>query len=507
MNVFKRALLTGVASLTLAFGGAVAQAQTTQAPATPGTAQTETVQKNTLSFSELQQSYATRASQRLAALETRLNKNRPADAPRIVFADPDQISTQLQLRQTPAPQFAQLMQEYLTSKKVSGLSPEELGAIAQTSFTMQPAGFAPQSMRPGLTGDALHAASAVVVPYNPNLSAQDYMKQAFVLRTGNGSATDVLRGASLKVDITREQMADIVGAKGAWRSFDTRYLPTVAGANKGFDQVIVLHKTETFSEVGALMQTVKDGAPAALIGEYANFKGTLVALTENARTKVYESDNNAYFGAIVATTYPALYELQARVEKMGVENFRKLSPTQLRDMAYDITEKAALTPEQATHLSGVAALGEEYFRILIQNKVEGRTIDAANQFVVNAYELKAAIIKKTVEGPDMGEALKQLFGAGAPATQQIAPWQMFDLLQAKIYSDPAVAKDPGDVKALLNARRALIDDARELLDKNPEKADGMRQILQGIFTSDPLFRQSPPRPQAPKVQTPRLQQV
>ena len=84
---------------------------------------------------------------------------------------------------------------------------------------------------------------------------------------------------------------------------------------------------------------------------------------------------------------------------------------------------------------------------------------------------------------------------------------MFDLLQAKIYSDPAVAKNPGDVKALLNARRALIDDARELLDKNPEKADGMRQILQGIFTSDPLFRQSPPRPEGPKKPLPRLQQA
>lgn len=506
MNGFKKILLTTATSLTLAFGGAVATAQTNQPPA-PGAAQTETVQKNTLTFSELQQSYATRASQRLAALEARVNKDRPADAPRVVFADPDQISTQLQLRQTPVPQFPQLVQEYLTSKKVSGLSPDELLAISQTSFSMQSAGFAPQALRPGLTGAALHAASAVVVPYNPNLSAQDYMKQAFVLRAADGSATDALQGGQLNISITREQMADIVGAKGAWRSFDTRYLPTIGAANKGFDQIIVLHKTETFSEVGALMQSVKDGAPASLIGEYANFKGTLVALTENARTKLYDSDNNAFFGAIVATTYPALFELQARVEKMGVENFRKLTPTQLRDMAYDITEKTALTPAQATHLSGVAALGDEYFRILVQNKVDGPATDEALQFVRSAYEFKAAIVEKTVAGPDMAEALKQLFGGGAPETPQVAPWQMFDLIQAKIYSDPNVAKNPGDVKALLNARRALIDDARDLLDKNPEKADGMRQILQGIFTSDPLFRQSPPRPQAPQKPAPRLHQA
>ena len=506
MNAMKKALLTGVASLTLAFGGAVANAQTTGSPA-PQTAQTETVQQNTLTFTQLQQSYATRASQRIAALETRVNKDRPAGTPRVVFVDPDQISTQLQLRQTPVREFGRLVQEYLTAKKVSGLSPEELTAIAQTSFSMQQGAFAPQAIRPGLTGDALAQAASVVVPYNPNLSAKEFMEQAFILTAPDGRDVNTLEQATIKTTITREQMADIVGAKGAWRGFDTRYLPTVGAANKGFDQIIVLHKTETFSEVGALMQTVKDGGPAALIGEYANFKATLVALTENARTKTYDSDNNAYFGAIVATTYPALFELQARVEKMGVVNFRKLTPTQMRDMAYDITEKTALTPAQATHLSGAAALGDDYFRILVQNKVQGTAIDDALQFVRSAYELKAAIAQKTLEGPDMAEALKHLFGGGTAATPQVAPWQMFDLLQAKIYSDPAVAKNPGDVKALLNARRNLIDQARELLDKHPEKAEGMQQILDGIFTSDPLFRQSPPRPQAPSSPAPRLQQA
>ena len=504
MNAMKRALLTGVASLTLAFGGAVAQAQPQQPPAP--NAQTQTVQQNTLTFTQLQQSYSTRASQRLAALETRVNKDRPADAPRIVFVDPDQISTQLQLRQTPVPQFGQLMQEYLTVKKVSGLSPQELAAIAQTSFTMQQGAFAPQALRPGLTGAALAQTAAVVVPYNPNLSATEFMEQSFILRTGDGNAVNTLEQAKLKIAITREQMADITGAKGAWRSFDTRYLPTIA-TSSGFDQVMALHRTETFSEVGALMQTVKDGGATSLITEYANFKATVVALTESPRTKTYESDNHSFFGAIVATTYPALFELQARIDKMGVENFRKLTPTQLRDMAYDITEKTALTPAQATHLSGVAALGDEYFRTLVQNNVDGRAMDDALQFVRTAYEFKAAIVKKTLEGPDIAEALQHLFGGGGAATPQIAPWQLFDLLQAKIYSDPAVAKNPGDVKALLNARRDLIDQARELLDKHPEKADGMQQILQGIFTSDPLFRQSPPRPEGPKVQPPRLQQA
>ncbi len=504
MNVFKKALLTGAASLTLAFGGAVAQAQATQAPA-PGTAQTQTVQKNTLTFAQLQQSYSTRASQRLAALEARLNKDRPAGTPRIVFVDPDQISTQLQLRQTPVAQFTQLVEEYLTAKRVSGLSPEELNAVAQTSFTMQQGAFAPQAIRPGLSGDALAQAAAVVVPYNPNLSTQEFMKQAFTLRAPDGKSVNTLEKATVKTAITREQLADITGAKGAWRSFDTHYLPLIAPA-QGFARIMALHRTETFSEVGALMQTVKDGGAPALIGEYANFKATLVALTENARTKTFDSDNLGFYGAVIATTYPALYELQARVEKMGVENFRKMTPTQLRDMAYDITEKTALTPEQATHLSGAAALGPEYFRTLAQNKVDPAAIDAAVKFLESAYELKAAIIGKTLEGPDMGEALKELFGGGGTATPQIAPWQMFDLLQAKIYSDPAVAKNPGDVKALLNARRDLIDHARELLDSHPEKAEGMSQILQGIFTSDPLFRQSPPRPQGPSKPAPRLQQ-
>ncbi|HYD16964.1 MAG TPA: hypothetical protein VEF76_00630 [Patescibacteria group bacterium] len=502
MNAFKKVLLTSVASLTLAFGGAV-NAQQAQNQA-PSPAQTQTQKNDTVSVARVQRDYVTRASQRLAALEKRINASRPSGTPRIAFVDLDQVSTTLQLRQLPLQQFPGLVTEYLGTKNVTGLAPQELVAISQVTFSMTAASFAPQALRPGLTGDALAQASAVVVPYNPNFSAQDYMAKSFQLRSADGEPLDALDGAKLNVQITREQMADIVDAKGAWRAFDTRYLPGVTVA-QGFDQVMALHRTEVFSDLGALMQTVKDGGSASLVSEYANFRATAVAATEGLRAKTYESDNINFYGAIVGTTYPALFELQARIEKLGVENFRKLTPDQLRDMAYDITEKTALTPEQATHLSGVAALGAEYFRTLQQNKVDPAAIDAAVKFVTAAYEFKAAIAEKTIAPQDAGEALKDMMGGGTPS---LYPYQIYDFLQAKIMGDKDVVAHPGDVKYLLQARKKLVDESRDLLDKHPEKADAIRQIIQGVFMSDPLLRTEPPRPQtSPSKRPPPLLQA
>lgn len=503
MNTFKKALLTTAAGITLAFGtatGALAQQQP------PRAAQQQAEQVEAVSLSTITKEYNTRASKDLAALEARLNRDRPAGTPRIVFVDPDHMSAWLQAQQANPQQYPKMVSDYLASKSVTGLSPQEITAIAQVSFSMQSALFAPS-----VTARNTQANTAIIIPYNPNRPAAAYLEDAFNVqnqRTGEGDNT--LEGLALTASITRPQMMDIVNARMAWRAFDTIYSAEIA-RQKGFDQVMSRHRAEMFSDLGAMMQVVKDGANPDIVTQYAAWRAAQVALTEDVRVKLFQPGEPGYYSGVVFATYPALTELKARIDKMGVDKFRSLTPTQMRDMAYEVTSKSSLSTTQATHLLGVAAMGEEYFRVLQQNGVDAKVIEAAKAYVTSANTLKGQLGETAVkqgEGMSLEDVLRGLLeghapGAGARAPQ-VTPWIVYDYVSSKILNDENVKKNPGSLAAHLQARQKLVDEVRDILDQNTDHADVIGQMLQGVFRSDPLLRDQPPLPPQPRKPQPPL---
>ena len=509
MNKLKKALLTTAAGITLSFGLATGALAQQQPQPKPGAQQEETVQQQAVSLSTITKEYNTKASKGLSALEARLNKDRPAGTPRIVFVDPDHMSAWLQAQQSSPQQYPKMVADYLASKSVTGLSPQAITTIAQVSYSMQTALFAPAVETRNTANN-----TAIIVPYNPNRPADAYLSDAFKVENArSGEADNTLEGLALTATIGRELMGDIVNARFAWRAFDTLYTAEML-RQQGFDQVMSRHRAEMFADLGAMMQVVKDGADPGVVTQFAAWRAAQVALTEDVRTKIFQPGEPGYYGGIVNATFPALTELKSRIDKMGVDKFRALTPTQLRDMAYDVTSKSSLSTTQATHLLGAAAMGEEYFRILQQNGVAPNLIAAAKEFVTTASTLKGQLGETAVKqgaGMSLEDVLRGLFEGHAPgeaaATPQITPWVVYDYVSSKILGDENVKKNPGSLAAHLQARAKLVDEVRDILDKNPAHADMIREMLHGVFTSDPLLRNTPPLPPQQRKPLPPLQRA
>src|SRR5476649_1750359 len=230
MTSFRTRLLATAAGLTILFAGVTgAQAQQRkQADPGPGAATVGSL-------------YRTADSRALGALETRLNQERPPGAPHVVFADPDVLFTQLQLKGGNPQSYPAVLAEYL---KARGAVPDAqtLTGLARASFNAQPAAGVPQLAQPLLSPAALEKSTCVVVPYDPNLPAEAFLHGLFDISNPlTGRQQDALSGLSLNLPLTRRNMEEIVDAREAWGCFDTQFV-TQVNQTKDFDQIMALHR-------------------------------------------------------------------------------------------------------------------------------------------------------------------------------------------------------------------------------------------------------------------------
>ncbi len=474
MKPFKVKLLaTAAAGLVLAFGDA-ASAQAKKTPATPDLATITSV-------------YQTKDSKALGALEARMNKERPARAPRIVYVDPDIMATWLQLKGS-MDAFPGMTKEYLQSKGVTSYNDQQILAVATLSAAGGTGSFAPLAA----PGADLSQADCVVLPLSPNMPAESFMRRAFTLSNPRtGKTEDEAEGLMLQIPITRAQMEEIIDAREAWSCFGPSYAAAVA-QTKDFDRVMALHRLAVFQDVGGLMQAVRDGADTKLISAFADFRATAAAATAQARAGVFAPEDVPFYGSVIDETAPALSELKARIDAMGVEKFRALSGEEMVKMAGEITDKASLTPAQATHIMGFAMLGQGYFRSLEVAHADPAAIQSARDIILEMMTREDAAVERSIR-PMTAEEMRQSL---VPA---VTPRQLYDYLQQNIFADKDVQKDPGDPAARLRVHAEMIDHTRALMDQHPEAKGIIIQMLNGIFLSSPMMEKAPPPapPQGP----------
>jgi len=472
MQLLRKQLLATVTGLTLAFGSA-AYGQVAVQKERPQDLQTVT------------QNYNTKDSKDLAALEARINKDRPAHTPRVVYIDPDHMSTWLQLTNN-INAYPSMLAQYLSTKNVTSVNGPTLAGLSIASLGVQPAASVPQMS--GAKGAELDGAACIVSPYNPSLPANLYLRKQFLLgNPSTGQAMDALSGRSLDVDITRPQMMEIINAREAWRCFDNVNTAQILSTTN-FERVMALHRHETFADLGGLMQAVKDGAPPQLIEEFADFRAAMTGLTESPRGKVFKSGEAPFYGSVVYATYPALFELQARIDKMGVEKFRDMTPEQMRDMANDIVSHKTFSDKQGLQLMGVALMGADYFKSLEAGGAPKDKVDEARTFVVSVLKQRQTAITRAVKPAKPGEAYVEL------VPQEL----IYEMTARAIEGDKAVAANPDDLGARLKARQKLMDSVREKADADPAHGALIMQIMHGVFNSDPwLERGKPALPEPP----------
>ncbi|TAL39719.1 MAG: hypothetical protein EPN97_01815 [Alphaproteobacteria bacterium] len=475
--------MASVAGLTFAFGAANGvQAQ----------------QREKIPVTDLQTVttlYHTKDSKALADLENRLNQERPANMPRIVYIDPDIMAPWLQLKGS-IQLYPSMTAEYLNAKKVPPLDDATLVGVATASFNMHPGAAVPQLRNPGLTGAELGKSTCIVIPYNPNLSADAYMRQAFDLANPKtGEKESIMTGLKLQISISRQDMAEIVDAREAWGCFDTKFV-TQINQTRDFDRIMALHQTEVFKDVGGLMQAVKDGADPSLIDKFADFRATASGLTMRPRGELFSPTDVPFYGSVIFQTAPALHELKARIDQMGVGKFRSLSGEDMIKMAGEITGKSSMTAEQATHVMGFAMLGNGYFRSLEMVKADPAAIKSAKEAVVAALKVQNDAIEKSIRPMTREE----IAGSLVPL---VTPEMSYDYLQREIFGNPDVQKNPDDPVARFRVHQELVDKTRALMDQHPEAEGVIRQVLQHIFISNPMMEKAPP-PQAPSKNLPML---
>jgi hypothetical protein len=468
MQLLRKQLLATVTGLTLAFGSA-AYAQEPTATERPHDLKTVT------------QNYNTKDSKELSSLEARINKNRPAHTPRIVYVDPDHMGTWLQLTSS-ASAYPSMIAEYLGSKNVTGLTMPQVATLTSASLAMQPVASVPQLR--GVSGEALDSATCIVNAYNPNMPAELYLRKQFLLgNPSTGQQADALAGRALDVSISRPQMQEIINAREAWRCFDNVNAPDIL-AKQNFERVMALHRHETFADLGGLMQAVKDGAPTQLIEEFADFRAAMTGLTESPRGKVFKSGETPFYGSVVYATYPALFELQARIDKMGVDKFRQMTPEQMREMANDIVSGKTFTEKQAMQLMGVALMGADYFKSLEAGDAPAAKVQEARDFVTGVYKQRKAAIDRSVRAAKPEDVFVEL------VPQEL----VFAMVEQAIEGNKAVAANPDDIGARLKARQELMDKVREKADADPAHGSLIMQVMQGIFNSDPWLERGRPEP-------------
>jgi hypothetical protein len=365
-------------------------------------------------------SYNTAASRRLKTLEEEFNRGRPAGSPRIVFVDYDQIATWYGMSESPN-RLDEAIGQYLEAKTGKKYEAEALTKLAQAMGNLRPAAFTP---RAGTGGDCL------VVPEYPGMSFDSFYAASF--RIGEN---DPLSGRVVLIQLSTQEFGDFATAHEAWHCFDVRYNDH---AGSGLSGATRENKAEMFADLGGVMESIKNGANLTLLDRIAASRASWIYLTGPARAQTSD-DHDEHYKSIIYHTHPGLQALKARIQQMGIENFRKLGRAEMRDLAYEIVEGSALTPAQAQGLyayyetgKAPAAVQGQITQLQAMAKVsvrdatreeiaaQGKTLQVTESALLTALRLRAG----------------ELGGASNITNQLKARQEMTDRLRERLSTSP-----------------------------------------------------------------------
>ncbi len=468
MILSKKALLAGSAALTAFFGAA---AQTTEAEAASPAivAEVKTVTAN----------YSTKSSRALAALEAQINAGKPAGTPRVVMVDTDQMSTFVHLNQN-LHNFYEAMTFYIGDKTKLAVDPALAFNAAKAAVNGQTVALHPHHANPALSGKALENSTCVVIPYFPNQRALTHIhKNLTVVNPQTGTVTLPVTGKVVDPAITDTQMEQITNGREAFRCLDTDYTKKINRGANATETLMALHKAQVFSDTGGLLLAIRNGADPALAGKFAQYRAAHVGLTEPGRALTLQPNLPEFYGSATYSTWNALAQVQAQVEKMGVAKFRQMPLAAMVKMAKDITEQSSLTQKELTHVLAYMVQGEKYLETL---KAKPEEHEAATRFL--------ALRAKSVSD-SMLAILREPTDAEKKDAPPLSPAMLTELLTVNILQNPEVQKAGSTTEAKLAARARLVDELREMMSSLPEKADFAHKLLQGVTSSDPLVRTKP----------------
>jgi hypothetical protein len=417
MNAARKLLLTTTAGLAMIFAGC--SGLSAQAMAAP------TVSESA-SFTTVMKDYNTAASRQLRKLEADFNRDRPAGVPEIVFVDYDQIATWFNMQEGPD-NLDKAVGDYLTARTGKTYDATTLAHLARAMDRLQPAAFTPR------TGDG----ACLVVPEFPGISFDSFYAASFRVGT-----QDPLTGKVVLLNLSTQEFGDFANAHESWHCLDTRYRNDTAEGLRG---AVKENRTEMFADLGGVMEGIKKGANLTLIDKIAAERATWVFLTGPARTKTPEVHEDHY-KSIIYNTQPGLYALKSRIQDMGIEDFRKLSRAEMRDLAYEIVDAHSLNYMQAAGLQTYYTTGKA--PVSVQTDI-AQLQSIADQSVRDATPQEIAAQKAEVKGGGMTEtalikALKtragELGDASSFASQLKARQEMTDRLRDRLSSSPSTER-------------------------------------------------------------------
>ncbi len=328
MNQARKTFLTAAASLALIFTGCAGGRTASVAGAVATASATMTI---------VMQNYNTAASQRLQALEADFNKDLPSGVSPIVYVDYDKIATWFSMREGPAT-VERAIGDYLTAKTGRSFDEPTLTLLAKAMNSLDAEGIVTRKDR---------ARSCLVVPLYPGISFSSFYTASF--RVGQ---TDALAGKTVVINMSTKEFADFADALESWHCLDTRYLQDTG---EGLAGAVKQSRAEMFADIGGVMEGIRNGANLALIDKAGAVHATWAFLSGPARATISESEKP--FESVIYTTLDGLAALKAHIQKMGVDNFRKLDREQLRALDYEITDAHCLTYAQAQALQTYFATG------------------------------------------------------------------------------------------------------------------------------------------------------
>lgn len=431
MNTARKLLLTTTAGLAILFAGCSARG----AQPLPSTPVADTTP---VSVATVMKDYNTAASQQLRKLEAEFNKDRPAGTPAIVFVDYDQVATWFNLQEGPD-KLDKAVGDYLTARTGKTYDSTTLANLAKAMDRLQPAAFTPRA------GDG----ACLVVPEFPGISFDSFYAAGFQVGTQNP-----LTGKIVILNLSTQEFGDFANAHEGWHCLDTRYRNDTG---TGLTGAVKENRTEMFADLGGVMEGIKKGGNLTLIDKMAAERATWVFLTGPARTQTPEGHEDHY-KSIIYNTQPGLYALKSRIQDMGIENFRKLSRAEMRDLAYEIVDANALSYTQAAGLQSFYATGKAPVSVQadvaqMQSITDASVRDATPQEIAAQ---KAAAKNGGMTETALLKALKaragELGGSTNFSSQLKARQEMTDKLRDKLSSSPSTGRTTeGQLKLLFYA--------------------------------------------------------
>ena len=442
MNRARKILLSMTTTVALIFAGCAGG----RPPAGGGAVAGDTAPAT---LTAVMRDYNTAASERLKSLEADLNKNLPSGVSPVVYVDYDKVATWYGMREGPAT-LERAIGDYLTAKTGRSYDAPTLSLLAKAMNSLDAEGIVMQKDGAG---------SCLVVPEYPGISFDSFYAASF--RVGQ---TDPLAGKTIVINMSTQEFADFVNAHESWHCLDIRYMQDTGDGLAG---AVKQNRAEMFADIGGVREGIRNGADLSLIDKAAALHAAWAFLTGPAHAKA-PAESDKHFESIVYATQDGLSALKARIEKMGIDNFRKLDREQVRALDYEITDAHCLTYAQAQALQAYYATGQ--------------APAAARPLVARLKALAAASVRDATPAELAARKKSGLEASNnGGLTEQAAEQSVLEKLKAR-------ARELGSATSLadqLKARQEMTDSLRDNLLHDGSSERATEAQLKLLLYTDP----------------------